>query len=129
MMQSLAETVQEEAEQAAAEGPLTQEALEQHLNLTSFTGSLVLALLQAVETSGAAQESVPKLLLNDRLWTFLVDLADMGGEADRVIRAEILALAGDAEVMDFLRRTAQGLRRVAETLREAEKPETEEAAP
>ena len=44
---------------------------------------------------------------------------------DRVIRAEILALAGDAEVMDFLRRTAQGLLRVAGTLREAEKPETE----
>lgn len=98
-------------------GPLTEAALEREINRTGFTGSLLLSLFEALDQSGWARESLPGLLTNEKLWQFLLDLAEGDEELDRVFREEVLRLTEDPEMNAFLQRTLSAGMELANSLR------------
>ena len=87
------------------EGPLTKAALEQEVNRTTFTGSLLLSLLGVLDQSEWARNSLPGLLMNENLWRVLKDLSEGDEELDRVVREEFTLLSEDPEITGFLQST------------------------
>lgn len=86
---------------------LTDEALERQLGRASFTGSLLIVLLEEIQQSAWGRDSLPKLLKNESLRTLLTDLAATDTELDKVIREEISSLLTDQEVTDFIFRASR----------------------
>ena len=91
-----------------SEGVWAKEALERQLDRTTFTGGLLIQLLEFTEESEWAQESIPELLNNENLWHLLVHLAE-DNELYRVIREELRILSEDAEIKALLEQTIQEL--------------------
>ena len=117
---SILQALQEVAESDRTDwqkGPLTEAALEREMNRTGFAGSLLLSLFEALDRSGWAQESLPGLLTNEKLWQFLLELSEGDEELDRVFREEILLLTEDPEMNAFLQRTLSAGMELMNTLR------------
>ena len=117
---SILQALQEVAESDRTDwqkGPLTEVALEREMNRTGFAGSLLLSLFEALDRSGWAQESLPGLLTNEKLWQFLLELSEGDEELDRVFREEILLLTEDPEMNAFLQRTLSAGMELMNTLR------------
>ena len=121
------------------EGWLLQKARGQGLDLNSFSGEKISALLRILQDRSSFRDSLEKLLESKSLWSLLRTIV---GEADNplnsVFRQEWEILASDGEVRDFCLRTARGCRTALEKLKElnekaaqAEESQqtTEEAAP
>ncbi len=105
------------------ETPLTQEALIRHLNDMSFTGALLLKLFSTLEKSPFVRESLPALLQNENLWTFLMHLSNLNANTDHVLREELMLLSGDPEIHEFTERTATALLDLANKLRSLNDPD------
>ncbi len=99
-------TVIEEEISELAEGALTREALERRIDRTTFTGILLIRLLQFTEESEWAQESVPALLNNENLWQLLIHLAE-DEELYQVLGEEVRILSEDPEIKALLQQIAQ----------------------
>lgn len=105
---NLLASLQEAAESgstALSDGPLTAAALERELDRASFTGSLLLSLLNVLDQSEWARETLPGLLFNENLWRLLLDAAQGSEELDRIFREEFTLLTSDPEMNSFLQRT------------------------
>ena len=128
-----------EGGEETTEGWLLQEALARKLDLESFSGEKVSALLRILQDRENFHESLEKLLENEHLWSLLRSVV---GGADNplndVFRQEWNTLASDEEVRDFCLQTARGCSQALDRLKElnekaaqaAESQQTtEEAAP
>ena len=105
------------------EGVLTQEALNQHLDDSSFLGSLLLKLMRVLEQGEQAAEALPALLENENLWRFLTHLTDSGTELNRIVMEEYNQLTADPEIAAFTGRTLSALAALAERVRSEAAPD------
>ena len=120
-------------------GWLLEEAISQRLDLESFSGEKVSALLRVLQDRENFHESLVKLLENEHVWSLLRSVVDgADNPLNDVFRQEWEILASDEEVRDFCLQTARGCRQALDRLEELNKKAaqaeeaqqaTEEAAP
>ena len=115
------------------DGPLAKEAMDRQVDPTSVLGSLLLAVLDALDADEWAGNYLPDLLQNENLWRFVTDLTNSTGSLDRNIQAELEILLDDPEMIDFADRSISALFSLLESLSSPaagnDSEKTEDAAP
>ena len=108
-MKETAETLMTGQAPEEASGQLAQEALEHHMDLSTFTGRVLLRILQVMERNRWGSEYLPKLLTNENVWSLLIHLASQESGPPTVFRDEYMRLANDPQIIDFVDRAITDL--------------------
>lgn len=104
-------------EEVPGNGPLTQAAMDKHLDSGSFLGTLLLDVLGMLDRSEWARESLPALLTNDNLWALLLLLTNGSAEVNDAVANEIRLLSEDEEVYAFAERALSASSSLVKELR------------
>ena len=111
-------------------GQLTQAVLDREVSDKTFVGTLILEIVQVLDSSPWAQNSLPKLANNENVLKFLHHLAKGTPEQDKLIRDELQLILGDREVNLFIQnilRNGHALYKALENPSDpAAEPETKE---
>lgn len=115
-LHSLISTIFDTLRSGGREQPATDQAAENTqadgpaagLNGTTFTGGLVIALLDNLAKSEWARDSVPALAENKNLQNVLNDLAE-STVLDEALRKELMTIADDPDITAFLERTVENV--------------------
>lgn len=127
LLNAIPEVVNESiAERKDSDGSLTQQALDRKVDRSSFLGTLIFRILFVMDHSEWARNSVPKLLENENLWTFLTHLTSGNKELDRVFREEFVRITSDPEVKGFFKQTLLELRDLAKAFQPSVPGEAEQ---
>ncbi len=118
IIQKAAEDAAKKQKTVQENGQLTKEAFKREMNTSSFMGSVILELLNYIEQSNWAQNSLPELIDNEHLWNVLRQLSGFNNQLGGAITEEVHLLTQDPEVMDFLDRTIKAISDLAREYKE-----------
>ena len=107
-------------------GQLTQAVMDREVDDKTFVGALIIEIMQVLDHSPWAQNSLPKLANNENVLKFLHHLAKGTPEQDKLIRDELQLILGDREVNLFIQNT---LRYGHELYKALENPDDAAAEP
>lgn len=102
---------------------IVQLATERKMKTDSFVGSLIIRAIALIFANPEANESMEKIISNEKLWILLAELAKDRGKLDNVLFDEIRTLLNDEEIMDFVQRMTTGAVMEAKKLQEAQEKE------